>query len=50
MPPLIKWHLTSTDGPLHYVANAVYQPIRRESAEATAADIEGAEVVEMYVF
>lgn len=24
LAPLIKWHLCSTDGPLHYVANAVY--------------------------
>lgn len=22
--PLIKWHLTSTDGPLHYIANTLY--------------------------
>jgi hypothetical protein len=22
--PLIKWHLTSTDGPIHYVANTIY--------------------------
>jgi hypothetical protein len=21
---LIKWHLTSTDGPMHYVANSIY--------------------------
>jgi hypothetical protein len=24
LAPLIKWHLCSTDGPMHYVANAVY--------------------------
>ncbi len=24
LSPLIKWHLTSTDGPMHYLANAVY--------------------------
>ena len=24
LAPLIKWHLTSTDQPMHYVANAVY--------------------------
>lgn len=24
LAPLIKWHLCSTDGPLHYVANTVY--------------------------
>lgn len=24
LEPLIKWHLCSTDGPMHYIANAVY--------------------------
>lgn len=24
MAPLIKWHLVSTDGPLHYIANTLY--------------------------
>ena len=24
LAPFIKWHLTSTDGPLHYVANTMY--------------------------
>lgn len=24
LAPLLKWHLCSTDGPLHYVANALY--------------------------
>jgi hypothetical protein len=24
LAPLIKWHLTSTDGPMHYVANAMH--------------------------
>lgn len=24
LAPLLKWHLVSTDGPLHYVANTVY--------------------------
>lgn len=24
LAPFIKWHLTSTDGPLHYVANTTY--------------------------
>jgi len=24
LAPLIKWHLTSSDGPMHYVANTVY--------------------------
>lgn len=24
LAPFIKWHLTSTDGPMHYVSNAIY--------------------------
>ena len=24
LAPLIKWHLTSTDGPMHYIGNTVY--------------------------
>jgi len=24
LAPLIKWHLTSSEGPLHYISNAVY--------------------------
>lgn len=24
LAPLIKWHLCSTDGPMHYIANTVY--------------------------
>lgn len=24
LAPFIKWHLTSTDGPMHYVANTMY--------------------------
>lgn len=24
LAPLIKWHLTSADGPLHYIANTIY--------------------------
>lgn len=24
LEPLIKWHLCSTDGPMHYIANTVY--------------------------
>ena len=28
LAPFIKWHLTSTDGPMHYVANTVYHAKR----------------------
>lgn len=28
--PLLKWHLTSTDGPMHYIANTVYHASNRD--------------------
>jgi len=30
LTPLIKWHLTSTDGPLHYVENTLYHAQDRD--------------------
>lgn len=30
LSPFIKWHLTSTDGPMHYVANTLYHAKDRE--------------------
>lgn len=43
LAPYIKWHLTSTDGPLHYIANSLYwlgftkyEAGRIEEARATA--------------
>jgi hypothetical protein len=30
LAPLIKWHLCSSDGPLHYVANVVYHASNRD--------------------
>lgn len=30
LKPLIKWHLTSSDGPMHYVANTVYHASNRD--------------------
>ena len=30
LAPLIKWHLTSTDGPMHYVANTCYHAGNRD--------------------
>lgn len=30
MAPLIAWHLTSTDGPLHYIANTCYHASDRD--------------------
>lgn len=36
--PLIKWHLVSTDGPMHYIANTIYhvQQGRLDYARDTA--------------
>ena len=30
LEPLIKWHLCSTDGPIHYIANTVYHVRNRD--------------------
>lgn len=30
LAPLIKWHLVSTDGPMHYVANTTYHASNRD--------------------
>ncbi len=30
LAPYIKWHLTSTDGPMHYIANTVYTAGERD--------------------
>jgi len=30
LAPLLKWHLVSTDGPLHYIANTVYHASDRD--------------------
>ncbi len=30
LAPLLKWHLTSTDGPMHYLANTIYQAGERD--------------------
>lgn len=31
LAPFIKWHLTSSDGPMHYIANTVYHASESES-------------------
>lgn len=31
LAPLIKWHLVSTDGPMHYIANTAYHASDRDS-------------------
>lgn len=30
LAPLIKWHLTSSDGPMHYIANTIYHAGNRD--------------------
>jgi hypothetical protein len=30
LAPLIKWHLTSSDGPMHYIANTLYNASERD--------------------
>ena len=30
LAPLVKWHLCSTDGPMHYIANTIYQAGERD--------------------
>jgi hypothetical protein len=30
LAPFIKWHLTSTDGPMHYLENTIYQAGERD--------------------
>jgi hypothetical protein len=34
LAPLIKWHLTSTDGPMHYIANTVYHVLEHGPKKA----------------
>lgn len=42
LAPLLKWHLTSSDGPMHYIANTTYH--------ARTCDTEGAKVGEPVKF
>ena len=34
LAPLIKWHLTSSDGPMHYIANTVYHALEHGPTHA----------------
>lgn len=38
LAPLIPWHLTSTDGPMHYVANTIYQASDRDHNRLLAGE------------
>ena len=39
LAPLIKWHLCSSDGPLHYIANTVYLAGDRDHYGRKAGDV-----------
>ena len=39
LPPFIKWHLTNTDGPMHYVANTVYHVEQNNLAYARSSAV-----------
>lgn len=39
LAPLIKWHLTSTDGPMHYEANTIYHAESRNFAAARSGAV-----------
>lgn len=39
LAPLIKWHLTSSDSPMHYIANTVYHASNRDLDAARAAAV-----------
>lgn len=43
LAPLIKWHLVSTDGPMHYVANTVYLAGDRDYNGRRAGEIASTE-------
>ncbi len=43
LAPLIKWHLTSTDGPLHYVENTMYLASERDCYGLLAGDVKSTE-------
>ena len=39
LAPLIKWHLTSTDGPMYYIANTVYHARDRDCHGLRAGEV-----------
>ena len=39
LEPLIKWHLTSTDGPMHYIANTCYHAGDRDCYGLRAGEV-----------
>ncbi len=38
LDPMIKWHLTSSDSPMHYIANAVYHASNRDHRGKAAGE------------
>lgn len=45
LAPLIRWHLTSTDGPMHYASNAVYLAGNRDHFGKRAGEVSATETV-----
>ncbi|RWF33767.1 hypothetical protein [Mesorhizobium sp.] len=45
LAPLIRWHLTSTDGPMHYAANAVFLAGNRDHWGKLAGEVSATETV-----
>lgn len=45
LAPLIQWHLTSADSPMHYIANAVYLAGDRDHWGKRAGDVSRSETV-----
>lgn len=39
LAPLIKWHLVSTDGPMHYIANTLYHASDRDHNGLRAGEV-----------
>jgi len=42
LSPLIKWHLTSSDGPMHYLANTTYLASDRDYGERKDRELDAA--------
>ena len=42
LAPLVKWHLCSTDGPMHYVANTIYLAGNKDCSGEKARELDGA--------
>ncbi|MER8924301.1 hypothetical protein [Mesorhizobium sp. M0859] len=45
LAPLIRWHLVSTDGPMHYIANTVYHASNRDHNGKLQGEVSQTETV-----